>query len=222
MTSMIRRLSPFAAIAVAVASVAAGPTRHPASAETTLAAAVTLVPQPLAPQQWCRPVVSAAIDPAPLACWLTLSQAPSADVPMSLVGMNLGDLPPWGDIDIEGIGASLARYEQALEADRLAAEAAAKAAARRTQPGRSSGRTSGAGGEADAGPPPLTVPWPPQDSWVPEDEPMPEVDWEAAQEEHLRWIAEMDQRAHDQLNAQCPGGGSAGWRSDGTITVVCY
>jgi len=75
----------------------------------------------MSPSQWCRPVVNAAIDPAPLTCWLTLAATEPGSPPANLTGMNLGELPPWGDIDVEAIGASITRYEQALAAERAPA-----------------------------------------------------------------------------------------------------
>ena len=71
---------------------------------------------------WCRPVVNAAVDPAPLTCWLTLA---AAELPPGLAGMNLGDLPAWADVDPDAIGAELTRYTEMLEAERIEAERAA-------------------------------------------------------------------------------------------------
>jgi hypothetical protein len=113
-------LLPIVSMTLALAT-ATLPPIHTASAETTVAAAATSVPQSLAPAQWCRPIVNAAINPAPLTCWLTLAATEPGSPPATLTGMNLGDLPPWGDIDVEAIGASIARYEQAVAAERAAA-----------------------------------------------------------------------------------------------------
>lgn len=68
---------------------------------------------------WCRPVVNAAVDPAPLTCWLTLA---TGELPLGLSGMNLGDLPAWADVDPDAVGAELTRYAEMLEAERLEAE----------------------------------------------------------------------------------------------------
>lgn len=88
---------------------------------------------------WCRPVVNAAVDPAPLTCWLTLA---TDQFPIGLPGANLGDLPAWADVDADAIGAELTRYAEALEAERLAAEAAAAAARRASQTPRRGGTTT--------------------------------------------------------------------------------
>ncbi len=76
----------------------------------------------LDPRMWCRPVVNAAINPDPLTCWLALATAAPDSYPTTLTGMNMGDQPPFSNIDLEQLNAELTRYEQALEAERLEAE----------------------------------------------------------------------------------------------------
>jgi hypothetical protein len=185
----------------------------------------------LDPHQWCRPVVHAAIDPSPLSCWLTLTQGVAPSQSVSLTGMNFGDLPPWSAIDVEAIAADLARFEQ-----ELARQAATTRPKRQTTAGPNptggtpptpagdlqdrclagdfnaclqlfeSGGGSGGGGGGG----------------VPEAPPEPEIDWEAAQREHEAWVAEMNRRLREAIAAQCPGGGSGMWYSDGSIYVTCY
>ena len=110
----------------------------------------------LDPRMWCRPVVNAAINPDPLICWLALATAAPDSYPTTLTGMNMGDYPPFSDIDTEQLNAELTRYEQALEAERLEAERQAGEAARRarTTPTRktptSSGGSGTGGNETDA------------------------------------------------------------------------
>ncbi len=87
----------------------------------------------LDPRMWCRPVVNAAINPDPLICWLALATAAPDSYPTTLTGMNMGDYPPFSDIDTEQLNAELTRYEQALEAERLEAERQAAEAARRAR-----------------------------------------------------------------------------------------
>lgn len=90
---------------------------------------------------WCPPVVSAAVDPGPLACWLALAEG---QYPPELAGMNFGDLPACaaGTVADDAIDAELARYTERVEAERVEAE---RAAAPRRGSTRRSGNTSQGG-----------------------------------------------------------------------------
>ncbi len=78
----------------------------------------------LNPARWCKPVVHLGLvdDASPLTCWLHLTSEQPTVLPDDLLGMNFGDQPPWGDIDVEAIATELDRYVQQLEAERLEAE----------------------------------------------------------------------------------------------------
>ena len=48
--------------------------------------------------------MSAALDPAPLTCWLSVSDG---EWPTGFAGMDFGDLPAWGQVEIDAITASV-------------------------------------------------------------------------------------------------------------------
>jgi hypothetical protein len=77
-------------------------------------------PVVLAPEHWCRPVVSVMVDPDPLSCWLALAALEPGGFPAGLDGMNLGDLPPYTTLDVAELAASIDAFLARLEADRAA------------------------------------------------------------------------------------------------------
>jgi hypothetical protein len=230
-------------IAIALlAAVAATSSIPPSAAETP--ATVSMAEQPpLDPKQWCRPVVHAAIDPAPLSCWLTLTESVEPGQPISLAGMNLGDLPPWSDIDVEAIAAELDRFQQQVEAqnrqpiltrpptgipkpDRIAAPGASPLGdlQERCMAGNYNAclqlfQSGGAGGPAP-GTAPAPAPAPEEDVEL--------IDWDdpALHEAHRAYIAELDRRLLEAIAAQCPDGGGGTWTyrsgQEPSFYVVCY
>jgi len=232
MTSKHRRASVrFALVLLTVAAVT--PPAAPSVADTPTTVSAIAPPQ-LDPQQWCRPVVFVTINPDPLTCWLTLAQGVEPGQPVSLVGMNLGDLPPWSDIDIEAIAAELDRFQQQIEAEKRQSTPPPTRTTTPTRPttsapGTSSGSLrdrcyagdadacfqllgvgggSGGGGGGGGG----DVP-PAEDDTL--------IDWSGGEDEHRAWRDEMNQKLLDAIAEQCPNGGSGVWYSDGSIYVAC-
>ncbi len=99
---------------------------EPRATEATEVIAAALPAQigTLDPARWCKPVVHLGLVDAasPLTCWLHLTSEQPTVLPDDLLGMNFGDQPPWGDIDVDAIATELDRYVQQLEAERLEAE----------------------------------------------------------------------------------------------------
>jgi hypothetical protein len=93
-------------------------------ATEVIAAALPAQIGTLDPARWCKPVVHLGLvdDASPLTCWLHLTSEQPTVLPDDLLGMNFGDQPPWGDIDVDAIATELDRYVQQLEAERREAE----------------------------------------------------------------------------------------------------
>ena len=77
--------------------------------------------------RWCPPIDVVRDDMEALRCWLTLS---SGEVAVDLV-LNFGDLPAWGEIDVEHLARTLEEYERAEEERRLAEKRRTEEAAAR-------------------------------------------------------------------------------------------
>jgi hypothetical protein len=122
-----RGFVPAVAIALLVAGVPVAPTS--AQPETTPVAEVAAQPA-LDARVWCRPVVFVGISPDPLTCWLTLVATAPGSYPVTLTGMNMGDLPPFTELDVVALTAALERFAREIEEARLEAERAAAAARR--------------------------------------------------------------------------------------------
>lgn len=171
--------------------------------------------------------------------------------PDGLAGVNFGDLPAWGEVDIEAIGAELDRYR--AEAEAAAAEAAAAATApvrgNATPPTSALPETSSGGSdETTIGTTKdelihqcftldivaacdaywdFAVSNPPEDTG-PSPAPAPEddqTDYTIDFGDHSEadaWWQEMGERAQQAIVEQCDGrGGSSTWDMDGNITVDC-
>jgi len=211
--------------------------------EVAWTAAVTLDPA-----RWCKPVVHLGLvdDASPLTCWLHLTSEQPTVLPEDLLGMNFGDQPPWGDIDVEAIATELDRYEQQLETERADAERPTSNPRTPSPTGTATVSTEpkldglsdaeldhhcwtlqnpkacdllwdrAASGGGSGGNSGSTAPPPVEDTQEYE-----LYDYSQHHDEHAAWHEEMKQRAQSQVDAQCGGKGSATWYSDGTILVSC-
>jgi len=135
----------------------------------------------LDPARWCKPVVHLGLvdDASPLTCWLHLTSEQPTVLPDDLLGMNFGDQPPWGDIDVDAIATELDRYVQQLEAERIEAER------------RTSERTTSAPRRTTPAPAPSTT-----------TAPEPEVDYDHARRVMEEWESQDDASFYDGFDRQ--------------------
>jgi len=246
-----RHLATMTAIAlVALFATALPGHAEPRATDATEVIAAALPAQigTLDPARWCKPVVHLGLgdDASPLTCWLHLTSEQPTVLPDDLLGMNFGDQPPWGDIDVEAIATELDRYEQQLETERADAERPTSNPRTPSPTGTATVSTEpkldglsdaeldhqcwtlqnpkacdllwdrAASGGGSGGNSGSTAPPPVEDTQEYE-----LYDYSQHHGEHAAWHEEMKQRAQSQVDAQCGGKGSATWYSDGTILVSC-